>query len=80
MNLSGTHSAFRKKWKNTLGVRYSNQLNEQKKIGLYWNSGFKLWKGGDLDICIEENIFSEKTQVINNFDEFIARVALLIKW
>ncbi len=80
LNLSGTHSAFKKKWKNTLGVRYSNQLNEQKKIGLYWNSGFKLWKGGDLDIRIEENIFRDKTQVINNYDEFIVRAALLIKW
>jgi len=80
LTLSGTHSAFKKKWKNTLGVRYSNQLNEQKKIGLYWNSRFKLWKGGDLDIRVEENIFRDNIQVINNYDEFIVRAALLIKW
>jgi len=80
LTLSGTHSAFKKKWKNTLGVRYSNRIDEQKKIGLYWSSRFKLWKGGDLDIRVEENIFRDKTQVVNNFDEFIARAALLIKW
>jgi hypothetical protein len=78
--LSGTHSAFEKKWKNTLGVRYSNRIDEQKKFRIFYSSRMKLWKGGDLDIRIEENIFRDKTQVENNFDEFIARAALLIKW
>ncbi|MCK4817897.1 hypothetical protein KA005_19150 [bacterium] len=80
LTLSGTHRAFGKKWKNTLGVKYSNQIDEQKKIGIYWNSRFKLWKGGDLDIRVEENIFRDNIQIVNNFDEFIARATLLIKW
>ncbi|MBE9481654.1 MAG: hypothetical protein IMY69_08165 [Bacteroidetes bacterium] len=80
LTLSGTHRAFKKKWKNTLGVRYLNQIDEQKKVRIFCSSRMKLWKGGDLDIRVEENIFRNKTQVVNNFDEFIARAALLIKW
>ena len=80
LTLSGTHSAFKKKWKNTLGVRYSNQIDEQKKVRIFYSSRMKLWKGGDLDIRVEENIFRDKVQVVNNYDEFIARAALLIKW
>ncbi len=79
LTFSGTHRAF-KKWRNTLGVRYSNQIEEQKKIGIFWNSKVKLWKSGDLDIRVEENIFQDKVQSTNNYDEFIARAILLIKW
>jgi hypothetical protein len=79
LTFSGTHRAF-KKWRNTLGVRYSNQKDEQKKIGIFWNSKVKLWKSGDLDIRVEENIFQDKVQSTNNYDEFIARATLLIKW
>jgi hypothetical protein len=80
LTLSGTHRAFKKKWKNTLGVRYSNRIDEQKKVRIFYSSRMKLWNGGDLDIRVEENIFRDKTQVVNNFDEFIVRAALLIKW
>lgn len=79
LTFSGTHRAF-KKWRNTLGVRYSNQIEEQKKIGIFWNSKVKLWKSGDLDIRVEENIFRDKVHNANNYNEFIARAILLIKW
>ena len=79
LTFSATHRAF-KKWRNTLGVRYSNQIEEQKKIGIFWNSKVKLWKSGDLDIRVEENIFQDKIHSTNNYDEFIARAILLIKW
>jgi len=78
--LSGTHRAFKKKWKNTLGVKYSNQVDEQKKVRLFCNSRIKLWKRGDLDIRIEETIFRDKTQLINNYDEFVLKVALACRW
>ena len=80
LTLSGTHSAFKKKWKNTLGVRYSNRIDEQQKVRIFYSSRMKLWNGGDLDIRIEENIFRDNIQVVNNYDEFIVRAALLIKW
>ncbi len=80
LNLSGTYRAFKKKWKNTLGVKYSNQIDEQKKVRLFYSSRIKLWKGSDLDIRIEENIFRDKTQDINNYDEFILRVMLSSRW
>ena len=80
LTLSGTHHAFKKKWKNTMGVRYSNRIDEQKKIRLFCSSRMKLWKGGNLDIRIEENIFRDKTQVIKNYDEFILIVTLLSRW
>lgn len=80
LTLSGTHRAFKKKWKNTVGVKYSNQVDEQKKVRLFCGSRIKLWKSGDLDIRLEENIFRDKTQVINNYDEFVFKVTLLSKW
>ena len=80
LTLSGTHHAFKKKWKNTMGVRYSNRIDEQKKIRLFCSSRMKLWKGSDFDIRIEENIFRDKTQVIKNYDEFILIVTLLSRW
>ena len=63
-----------------VATRYSNQKEEQKKIGIFWNSKVKLWKSGDLDIRVEENIFQDKVHSANNYDEFIARAILLIKW
>ena len=78
--LSGTHRAFKKKWKNTLGVKYSNQIDEQKKVRLFCNSRIKLWKGGDLDIRLEETIFRDKTQLINNYDEFVLKASLSMRW
>ena len=80
LTLSGTHHAFKKKWKNTLGVKYSNRIDEQKKVRLFCRSRMKLWKGGNFDIRIEENIFRDKIQIINNYDEFILIVTLLSRW
>ncbi|OQX73659.1 MAG: hypothetical protein B6D64_13645, partial [Bacteroidetes bacterium 4484_276] len=80
LTLSGTHRAFNNKWKNTLGVKYSNQIDEQKKFRLFCSSRIKLWKGGALDIRIEGNIFRDRVQVINNYDEFILEVTLTNNW
>jgi hypothetical protein len=77
---SVTHSAFEKKWQNRLGVKWSNQIYEQNKVGLFWNSKVKLWENGDLDARIEENIFNDNVLANNSFEEFIAQLTLVVRW
>ncbi len=80
--LSASHQAFKNKWKNTLGGRYlqSNGNVDQNKLSLYWDTRIKLWKGGDLDLSFEENIFRNKTVVVENYNEFIAQCKLSVRW
>lgn len=80
LTLVGTHSAFKGKWQNSLGVKYSNQNYEQYKLGFFLNSKAKLGKMFDLQIKIENNIYRENCIVANNFNEFIATSTLTMKW
>jgi len=78
--LSVTHSAFERKWQNRLGLKWSNQLYEQKKVGIFWSSRIALGKFFDFDMRLEENLFRNKLMENKNFDEFIARGTLVFKW
>jgi hypothetical protein len=77
---SATHSAFEKKWQNRLGVKWSNQVYEQNKVGLFWNSKIRLWENGDLDVRVEENIFNDNVLANNSFEEFVAQLTLGVRW
>ena len=78
--LSGTLSAFKGKWQNTVGAKYSSLLEEEQKIGYYWNSRVRLWSGGDLSIRIENNIFQTNLPGTDDFNEFIAQLSFEVKW
>lgn len=80
LTLSSTLSAFKSRWQNTVGVKYSNQNYEQYKLGFFLNSRAKLGKKFDFQIKIENNIYRENCIVANNFNEFIATSTLTMKW
>ena len=80
--LSASHQAFKNKWKNTLGGRYlqTNGLLDQNKFSLYWNTQIRLWKGGELGLSFEENIFKDSGGLSEDYNEFIARCKLSVRW
>lgn len=80
LTANATHSAFKGKWQNSLGVKYSNQNYEQYKLGFFLNSRAQLGKMFDFEIRIEDNIYRENCIVANNFNEFIATSTLTMKW
>ena len=77
---SASHSAFERKWTNRLGLKWSNQIYQQNKLGLFFSSIIKLWKNGDLDLRIEENLFSDNVLATNSFDEFIGQLTFVVRW
>lgn len=76
---SATHKAF-KKWRNSVGVKYSNQIDEQKMIGIFWSSRISIGKFFDFDMRVEENMFRNNLNENSNFDELIAQGTLVFKW
>ena len=80
LTLSGTYSAFKNKWQNSLGVKYSNQSYEQDKLGFFLNSRAQLGKMFELEIRIEDNIYRDNCFASENFNEFIATSTLIMKW
>jgi hypothetical protein len=78
--LSATYRAFKNKWQNSLGVKYSNQFSDQNKLGFFLNSKVQLWKMVDLEIRIENNNFHDNLYASNNYNEFIAQSTLVVKW
>ncbi len=80
LTLSGTLSAFKNKWQNSLGVKYSNQGYEQDKLGFFLNSRAQLGKMFELEIRIEDNIYRDNCFASENFNEFIATSSLIMKW
>jgi len=79
-SIGATHSAFKKKWQNKLGFKFSNQFNEQNKLGFYVNSRLNLGKNSDLSIRFEQNFFNDEILIGNSYDEFIGQVCWEIKW
>jgi hypothetical protein len=80
--LSLTHEAFKKRWKNTLGGRYMTTTNgyNQKKTSIFLNTTLKLYSRGTVSLSFEENIFTSNHPVEKDFNEFIARLNLVLGW
>jgi hypothetical protein len=78
--LKGTYSAFKDKWQNSLGINWSDQNNDQNKLGFFLNSRVQLWKGGNLEIQLEKNTFRDNIQCVKSFKEFIARLTFEVRW
>ena len=79
LTFNAAYRAF-KKWRNTLGVRYSDQDGDQIKTGIFWSSKLPVWKLGDLDLRVEENFYRDKELSDNDYDEFVLKVTLTKNW
>ena len=79
-SLSGTYSAFKGKWQNTLGVKYSSRISDEEKLGYFWDTRVRLWDGGDLSIRIENNIYQNYLPGADDFNEFIASLSFEVRW
>ena len=80
LTLSGNYRAFKDKWENSLGVRYSDQSHKQTKLGYFLNSIVRISKIADIGIQIEKNTFRNDPQCTKNYDEFIAKFTFGIRW
>ncbi len=80
LTVNATLSAFKSKWQNSLGVKYSNQGYQEDKLGFFLNSRAQLGKMFDLEIRIENNVYRNVCFESNNFNEFIATSTLTMKW
>ena len=78
-DLSGAYAAF-KKWRNTFGLRLTNQKKENNKTGFYLMSSFPIRKFGDLNIHAEQNFFRDRGESTKNYDEFVLRVSIVKRW
>ena len=88
--LSITNQSFKKRWKNTLGARFMQIKSEynQRKLSLFLNTNFQLWKKGSIGLILEENIFRSDyglaadsgTEKTRDFNELIARCKLTVGW
>ena len=74
-----THKSF-DKWRNSISVNYSDQFDEQTKLGVSYNTKFELWDHGDIGIRLEKNILDDETDDSRDYDEIIAGVGVTIKW
>ena len=71
--LSGTYR-ISDKWRNTFGMRVSNQSSEKIKTGFYINSSFPVWKLGNMNLRVEKSSYVDKVNENQNYNEFIVRV------
>jgi hypothetical protein len=74
-------------WENTAGLAYSDENqsyesinNNYSNLRIFINSRVPLWNIGDLDLRAEKNIYRDRLDGINNYDEFIFKVTLTNTW
>jgi len=79
LGFSGTYRAT-DKWRNTFGIRFSNQSSEKIKTGFYINSSFPVWKLGNMNLRAEKNSYLNKIQENRGYNEFILRVIFTKKF
>lgn len=79
LGFSGTYRAT-DKWRNTFGIRFSNQSSEKIKTSFYINSSFPVWKLGNMNLRVEKNSYLNKVQANKNYNEFILRVIFTKKF
>ncbi len=79
LGFSGTYRVS-EKWRNTFGMRFSNQSSEKIKTGFYINSSFPVWKLGIMNLRAEKNSYLNKVQENKGYNEFILRVIFTKKF
>jgi len=67
-------------WQNTLGFSKASEFNSNNKFGLYLNSVFTLPVIGTLNLRIERNLYKDKKQGNNNYDEFVLKATVTSSW
>jgi len=85
-NFSVGHTTF-EIWENTAGLAYSDENetyeginNNYRNLGIFINSSIPIWEIGNIDLRAEKNIYKDKLDGFNNFDEFIFTVTLTNSW
>jgi hypothetical protein len=67
-------------WQNALGINQAYERNKNNKLGLYLNSELTIPVIGMLNVRLEKNIYKDKVQGYNNYDEFIFRATITSSW
>lgn len=80
--LAGGSHTLKKIWKNSMGVKFMKSGGDldENKFGLYLDSMITFWKGWEFSLSVNENVFRNKLEIEEDYNEFIAQCKLILKW
>lgn len=67
-------------WTNTVGASYSGEKNKNNKVYLYFGSTYDYTENVSIDFRIEKNSYADELVDINDYDEFIVRSTVRLKF
>ncbi len=67
-------------WTNTIGVAYSSEKNRDSKVCLYLNSTYNYTENVSIDLRLEKNSYSDEIVVVNNYNEFLVRSTIRVRF
>lgn len=67
-------------WRNMLGIRFSAKNSESKKTGFSFTSTMKASEFAKFQLTVRQNIFTDTVTPVQDYDEFIARLSIILIW
>ncbi len=71
---------FFESWTNTLGAAYSGEKNKNSKVYFYIGSTYEYTENVSIDLRIEKNNYSDQIVSINDYDEFLVRSTIRVRF
>jgi hypothetical protein len=71
---------FFESWTNTFGAAYSSEKNRNSKIYFYISSIYDYTENVSIDVRIEKNKYSDQIVNLNDYDEFLIRSTIRIRF
>jgi hypothetical protein len=71
---------FFESWTNTFGAAYSSEKNRNSKIYFYISSIYDYTENVSVDVRIEKNKYSDQIVNLNDYDEFLIRSTIRIRF
>jgi len=67
-------------WRNMLGIRFAAKNSESTKTGFSFTSTMKASEITKFQLTIRQNIFRDTVTPVQDYDEFIARLSVILIW
>jgi len=75
-----TAYTFFQVWTNTIGYNLSSEKHEGSRHGITFASSLPIWGICDMNLGVERNIYRERSQTINDYDEWRFMASLSKSW